>query len=147
MSRDRTHWEDCWRVHHECAIAKIERQSEQRFHEDEDMSQADLIELAATWCDSTAASESHAAVAQLWRTRAKMLRDGYQPNLVRARSSEADSGARRDTARLDWLEQQSAHGLIIDIVADWTYNGRRYGAGMRDAIDAAMSARNDTSQS
>ena len=28
MSRDRTHWEDCWRVHHECAIAKIERQSE-----------------------------------------------------------------------------------------------------------------------
>jgi len=28
MSRDKTHWEECWRVHHECAIAKIERQSE-----------------------------------------------------------------------------------------------------------------------
>ena len=28
MSRDKTHWEGCWRVHHECAVAKIERQSE-----------------------------------------------------------------------------------------------------------------------
>lgn len=25
MSRDKTHWDECWRVHHECAIAKIER--------------------------------------------------------------------------------------------------------------------------
>ena len=50
-------------------------------------------------------------------------------------------GALKDAERLDWLEQQSTHGLIIDIVADWTYDGRRYGTGMRDAIDAAMRAK------
>jgi hypothetical protein len=43
MSRDKTHSEDCWRVHHECAIAKIERQSE-ALHADNLAATVDLLE-------------------------------------------------------------------------------------------------------
>lgn len=25
MTRERTHWTDCWRDHHECAVVKVER--------------------------------------------------------------------------------------------------------------------------
>lgn len=44
---------------------------------------ADLIELAATWCDAEAASRG-AAGTYLWANRARMLRDGYKPLLVSA---------------------------------------------------------------
>lgn len=47
----------------------------------------DLLELAAMWCEGAAKIESSEGVAAIWRTRAKMLRDGYQPMLVKAQLS------------------------------------------------------------
>lgn len=45
-------------------------------------SERDLLELASTWCE--AAGKSDPGMARVWANRAKMLREGYEPQLVRA---------------------------------------------------------------
>ena len=43
--------------------------------------------------------------------------------------------------RLDWLEQLVIPSQEInDLIRNWKVNGRRYGSGIRSAIDAAMEA-------
>lgn len=47
-----------------------------------------------------------------------------------------------DTKRLDWLEQLMLPDCDIGaLVRDWSVNGKRYGEGLRAAIDAAIKAR------
>lgn len=79
----------------------------------------DLIELAATWCDSTAASESSSAVASLWRTRAKMLRDGYQPLIAKARAPLSER-QRTPFLPMPWRYEDSGEGKCVK-------TGKNYG--------------------
>ena len=46
---------------------------------------------------------------------------------------------REDAERLDWLEQQNwDKDELLDLVNNWTtQDGKRHGAGLRAAIDAA----------
>lgn len=71
---------------------------------------ADLIELAATWCDSTASAEKFEPVAGLWRKRAEMLRTGYQPMLVRHRADTPSATTREEPDLLCPKEWQSETG-------------------------------------
>lgn len=44
----------------------------------------------------------------------------------------------KERARVDWLEQLTDTDVICDIVINWKSRDRKWPAGMRDAIDAAM---------
>lgn len=50
----------------------------------------------------------------------------------------AGGGDAWDAARLDWLEQFADEDAIVPLILDWKWNGKRYGAGLRAAIDAAL---------
>lgn len=45
---------------------------------------------------------------------------------------------RKDAERINWLEQLTDTDLICDLVVNWKSRDKRWPAGMRGAIDAAM---------
>lgn len=57
---------------------------------------------------------------------------------LKASLEAAEKDAERDAERLDWLEQCMDYEEILNIVAHWTFDSKRYPEGMRGAIDAAI---------
>lgn len=96
---------------------------------------------AAYWTDLW---EYHLAVvghgehAFKWSDKPHRLVYDLTRKLAEERMARSETGPSEDTKRLDWLEQQTDHKLIVDLVADWSYERKRYVEGMRAALDEAM---------
>ena len=83
-----------------------------------------LIELAATWCEAQGRAKLD-PMAPIWERRAKMLREGYKPQLVSAPSATVP----RDKALLDAIQDAMDR---MDVTG--------YGVMHRDLLRRCMSA-------
>lgn len=79
-----------------------------------------LIELAATWCEAQGRAKLD-PMAPIWERRAKMLREGYKPQLVSAPSATVATLNMNDTVRVKLNQRgldimKANHDNLYDVV-------------------------------
>lgn len=81
-------------------------------------------------------------VVALWRERTRCAEDDTAfCCLVREINALCDAveALEKDRERMEWLEQSFMGPMdAADLITDWRWNGKRYGGGLRVAIDSAI---------
>lgn len=102
-----------------------------------------LIELAATWCEAQGRAKLD-PMAPIWERRAKMLREGYKPQLVSAPSATLPMPVRsthntlKEAARLlerwNWTSAASDVRRSMEVIPDLPMIGRVHKAPLTETV-------------